>query len=320
MTSASDEVWSSVASSADGAKLVASSGEYDLSGQIYVSTNSGATWVTTTAPSNNWVGAASSADGEKLAAAVYGGSIYISTNGGDLWTATTAPIMNWGYVTESADGTHLAAAPIVPSIEQVYISTNSGASWKTNNSPSAQWEAIVSSADGSKLVAYGDGFYTTTNWGTTWNRANLPPLAGWPISIALSANGELIAATANSGLVYITKDSGASWTSIGAPNEGWWSIAISADGSKLVGGIGNGGIYSSVSIPSPKLSVSSLSSQLQLSWIVPSTNFVVQQCSDLVTTNWTGITNIPSLNLTNLQFEVTLPMINSSGFYRLRTP
>src|SRR6185295_16834214 len=51
--------WSAVATSADGARLLAAvSG-----GLIYTSTNSGATWTATTAPGMNWSALASSADG-----------------------------------------------------------------------------------------------------------------------------------------------------------------------------------------------------------------------------------------------------------------
>src|SRR5258706_11478533 len=51
--------WQSVASSADGARLVASTWE----GPIYVSTNSGATWTQTSAPLAHWNSVACSADG-----------------------------------------------------------------------------------------------------------------------------------------------------------------------------------------------------------------------------------------------------------------
>jgi len=57
---------------------------------------------------------------------------------------------------------------------------------------------------------------------------------------------------------------------------------------------------------------------LTLSWIVPSANFVMQQSSDLI--NWTDAVATPTLNLTSLQNEVTLPLTGSSGFYRLKTP
>jgi hypothetical protein len=59
-------------------------------------------------------------------------------------------------------------------------------------------------------------------------------------------------------------------------------------------------------------------SNLNVSWIIPSTNFVLQQSSDLA--SWTDVTNPPVLNLTNLQNEVVLSPTGSSGFYRLKTP
>jgi hypothetical protein len=59
---------------------------------------------------------------------------------------------------------------------------------------------------------------------------------------------------------------------------------------------------------------------MALAWIIPSTNFVLQQNLDLTTTNWMDVTNTPVLNLTSLQNEIALSPTNSSGFYRLRTP
>ena len=57
---------------------------------------------------------------------------------------------------------------------------------------------------------------------------------------------------------------------------------------------------------------------LTVSWIMPSTNFVMQQSSDLQ--NWADMTNQPVLNLTNLQNEVLLSPPGSNVFYRLKTP
>jgi hypothetical protein len=57
---------------------------------------------------------------------------------------------------------------------------------------------------------------------------------------------------------------------------------------------------------------------LKLSWLVPSTNFVLQQSLDMG--SWADVTNTPVLNLTNFQNEVILPPTGSSGFYRLKMP
>src|SRR5438105_12366435 len=68
-TSAPIKSWSAVASSADGAKLVAAVS----SGTIFVSPDSGATWTPTGAPVMSWASVASSADGSELVAVVSGG-------------------------------------------------------------------------------------------------------------------------------------------------------------------------------------------------------------------------------------------------------
>jgi len=95
--------WQSVASSADGTKLVAAG----FGGQLYTSTDSGTNW-TPRAFSTNWRAVASSADGTKLVAAVYNGQIYTSTDSGTNWTAGDTN-RAWRAVACSADGSKLFA-------------------------------------------------------------------------------------------------------------------------------------------------------------------------------------------------------------------
>jgi len=101
--------WSSVASSADGTKLVAA----QSSGSIYTFA-SGGSWTqrTTGLPgSAAWTSVASSSDGGKLAATVNGGGIYTSLNWGATWTQQRgAPNASWSAIASSADGSKLAAA------------------------------------------------------------------------------------------------------------------------------------------------------------------------------------------------------------------
>ena len=71
----SSRIWFSVASSADGTKLVA----VVNGGQIYTSTDSGVSW-TPRESNRDWISVASSADGGKLVAvAGFDGQIYTST-------------------------------------------------------------------------------------------------------------------------------------------------------------------------------------------------------------------------------------------------
>jgi len=71
----------------------------------------------------------------------------------------------------------------------------------------------------------------------------------------------------------------------------------------------------------PKLSIARLVDEnVLLQWVVPSTNFILQQASDLVAGDWLNIPEIPVLNLTNLQNEVTLSLsVSSNAFFRLKS-
>ncbi|HEU6448663.1 MAG TPA: hypothetical protein VFV23_09535 [Verrucomicrobiae bacterium] len=58
-----------------------------------------------------------------------------------------------------------------------------------------------------------------------------------------------------------------------------------------------------------------VSNNLNFSWLIPSTNFVLQQSFDLA--NWATLTNSPTLNFTDLNEELSLTPTNNSGFFRL---
>jgi len=144
--------------------------------------------------------------------------------------------------------------------------------------PNVQWESVASSADGTKLVAVSAG-----------------------------------------GLICSSTNSGAAWQIDVATNYLWTGVASSADGNlKVVVPVGPAPIYLSQTTPSPQLNLTPSSTNLMLSWTIPSTNFVLQQSSDLI--SWADATNPPVPDLTNLSDQVTLPSSNSSGFFRLKTP
>jgi hypothetical protein len=342
-----NSTWQSIAVSADGTEYA---GIVDNS--VWVSTNSGVSWssnniVPTTSPLGIL---AMSADGKKLVAAtgittVGSSFIYTSTNSGVTWVQTSAPNKHWSSIACSADGNIIAAvASATPPSGSVYISTNAGSIWtqaNTNSPASNNWNTVTISADGSRLVAGSFPYflfdshnnfigeipgliYSSTNLGATWSSNNVPD-NGWA-SIASSANGRTLVAGINIGGVYTSTNFGATWSKVpNLTNNAWISDVSSADGNKLAiasdfnnGTGGYGGIYTSQTTLSPQLNFSPTSTNFTLAWTVPSTNFVLQQSTDLV--SWSVVTNPPVLNLTNLQNQVTLPSSNSSGFYRLKTP
>jgi photosystem II stability/assembly factor-like uncharacterized protein len=233
--------WTSVASSADGTKLVA----VGNNGPIYTSTDSGVTWTAQNSVTADWTSVASSADGTKLVVVdsmdTYQ-AIYTSTDSGITWTPRNGT-RYFNCVASSADGAKLVARDRTG---QIYTSTDSGVTWMAQtNSGALLWNSVASSADGTKLVAAGngDGIYTSTDSGVTWVARS--DIGVWT-SIASSADGTKLAAGNGNGFIYTSTDSGVTWT-VQTNVSGWYwnSIASSADGTKLVAAAAGGPIYTS---------------------------------------------------------------------------
>jgi hypothetical protein len=337
-TDAPKAFWSSVSSSADGTKLAAVAGSHSLyTGPLYTSTNSGATWTSNNVPATAWVSVASSADGNTLTALATPllgkNAIYVSTNSGNTWVSTN---ISWSLnsVAASADGRKLAASGL-----EIFISTNSGSNWTTNSSLPYAAVAVALPVDGNKLIAIGGQLiFISTNAGTTWVQTSAPS-TNW-IAVASSADGSrLVAVTGGrrslqnpvvTGPIYTSTNSGATWTSNNVPVHNWTSVASSADGCILVAADAGilstnvpdatvgGGIWIARTTPVPQMNIIPINGNFTLSWVMPSTNFVMQQSSDLG--SWMDMTNKPVLNLTNLQNEVILSPTGSNVFYRLKTP
>jgi len=317
---APDYAWISVASSADGTKLAAVGFDGPYNAVVYVSTNTGASWSLAAAPPGAQSYAiASSADGARLVLASWNNQIQISTNSGATWTGTGSADQ-YTTVACSADGTKLVAAGWNSSA--IYTSTDSGATWTRHDVPYNSWWSSACSADGTKMVVVGRGcpIYLSSNAGDTWTEVTNAPQAEW-LSVLMSGDGNKIVAWDGSDyLIYVSTNYGTTWTS-NSPSIDWpyfqACLTASADGNKLVAASDFGAIYTAWSPPSPRLDIASSGMDLNLSWLVPSTNMVLQQKSDLITTNWSELTNRPVLNLTNLQEQVFLPPPSGSACYRL---
>ena len=318
---------SSLACSADGSLLF-------LAGttQIYRSTNSGANWNPTLSPSANWTSIACSADGTRVAGALAmrrgsPAGILTSSDAGETWGSTTATIETWLAIASSADGGRLVAADATASA--IYTSTDAGNTWNQHTPPPQAFSSVASSADGTKLVVASGAsglangpVFVSTNSGLNWAQT-LAPVTNW-VAVGSSADGStLIAAGGGSsslGYVFLSTDSGATWNQTNALLAHWTSVAVSADGSKLVAAEYGGHIHTLQLSPfalSPSLSIKASAANVVVSWLVPSLSFVLQQNSDLTTSNWTDVTAAPVLNTSNLHDEVTVPNGGGNTFYRL---
>lgn len=198
--------------------------------------------------------------------------------------------------------------------------------WKQTSAPINNWTSVASSADGFKLVAAASpgGIYTSPDSGNTWSQTSVP--ANYVYFVASSADGCKLVAVAYGGIL-ISTNSVNTWSiQTNIIQNAWSSVASSADGSKLVAvspnfGVGsNGEIWTLQTTATPVLNITAANTNLALSWIIPSTNFVLRQCTDLAAGDWSVVTNLPVLNLTNLQNQVTLPLPAGNAFFQLQTP
>ncbi|HEV2391268.1 MAG TPA: hypothetical protein VG146_02790, partial [Verrucomicrobiae bacterium] len=215
-------------------------------------------WTLTTAPYNSWVQIASSDDGRVLIAAADLGSLYVSTNSGAAWTAATnAPDTYWVCVCISADGSKMAGGVDGGSI---YVSSDYGVTWSQTDAPINYWKSITCSADGSKLAAaaISDGLYNqvpgqihlSKDSGATWftpdsTATNSQEYSEFWLAIASSSDGSKLVAANAGGSIYISEDSGNTWSLTGAPYENWFSVASSTNGNLLVAVAYAGPIYAS---------------------------------------------------------------------------
>jgi len=350
---ATSGAWTAVAASADGTRFVATSTiipfwntnlqSWDsFGGVIFRSEDSGLTWAQTSAPTNyNWSAIASSADGTKLAAAAGSperpgytgvprvGSIYISNDSGETWVQTDAPTNDWSAISCSADGLKLVAA----AVDGIYTSANSGTTWtQTSAATNYSWACVASSADGVRLIAstYEGPVFISPDSGATW--VPTPVVSeDWPVSCACSADGSRLVATGTIDtngdgdvvpIVFTSSDFGVTWSQRSDPdpeNGPIGSICIPADGGKLAATIIGDGVYSTHWEPyAHRLYFAPSNGGLTISWLVPSSGFVLQENFDLNTTNWIDVPLSPALNFTNLNYEVTVSPAPGSRFYRLK--
>jgi hypothetical protein len=141
----------------------------------------------------------------------------------------------------------------------------------------------------------------------------------------MSSDGKQIAAFSDFGsTLYRSTNFGATWFTNTPPNSNPSivlqipTLAFSADGNRLFAPAGRDWIYVADTAASPSLVIASTDTNVQLSWLVPSTKFELEQNSNLDSGGWSTVANVPSLNFTNLHYQVDLPARSGNNFFRLK--
>jgi hypothetical protein len=102
------------------------------------------------------------------------------------------------------------------------------------------------------------------------------------------------------------------------PPDQYFGIVTIQDGTNIFAANNLASPIFEVSLPPAALGIVSAGTNLILSWPSPPGGFVLQQNSDLTTTNWMNVTNIPAI--ANFQNQVILSPTTGSQFYRLEYP
>ena len=246
----------SIASSADGVTLMAASsfGDplYSPKPLLYVSTNSGASWInaTNSPPGQPWVSVVSSADGSKLAA-----TTTISTVGGS----------------------------------GIFTSTNAGTTWASNTVPPIF--SLAGSAGGNELFAADlFGLLISTNAGSNWTAVLTAPAVNVTNRIACSTNGLVLFGLGRTN-IYSSFNGGTTWATNTAPLTNWTAIAVSKDGLRAAAAVSGGGIYVLQPAAAPVLSIVHSSGAVVLSWSISTFSLQAAPTVNGVYTDVTGATS-----------------------------
>lgn len=233
-----NQVFSPIVCSAEG-KIVVASAPY--LGAFYISTNSGLSWTSNSAPFASWFALTTSADGTKLAANSSGGVIWMSVDSGRTWASKPVPATNWFSLASSASGQTIVVSSRGGG--WVYSSRDGGVNWATNVLPSIDEHGLACSADGKTMFAGSSpgGIYVSTNSGLTWQLTGAPTNLWWS-ALTCSALGTKVVAGTFAYLsqstiqLYTSTNSGVTWTPAHIPNaaQDCLRLASSADGSQLV--------------------------------------------------------------------------------------
>jgi prepilin-type N-terminal cleavage/methylation domain-containing protein len=155
-------------------------------------------------------------------------------------TLTSAGTRNWQGVTISDNGLKIAATT---ANGFVYTSTDAGVTW-VERGPSGRLGDIAGSSDGTKLITFSQGgatryIYVSSDSGVSWTTTAASCGGQCQLSaVAVSADGSIMAVIhgngPNSGRLWTSSDTGATWTERVTGGPPFTDVAMSADGQTIL--------------------------------------------------------------------------------------
>ena len=279
VTGSIDASWNDIAISSTGQVIAAVANAINSNSQnIYISTDYGTNFNAVvpqglSGTTNTWSNLVMSGNGQVIVGSITTSStslnssyLYVSQNRGASFSQviptgiTAANNVPFQTTTISANGQYiLAAANSTASSQNLYVSSNFGSTFNsitpTGISSATAWSSVAMSSDGKYMAgvisntATISGFvYVSSDYGSTFTGKTCTGVTSNMSSIAVSSNGQIVAATVNggnlSGNIYISSNYGSSFANrpvITTANVtcNWQKIAMSNDAKYMVA-IANG--------------------------------------------------------------------------------
>jgi len=246
----------SAAMTPDGATILMIGG----SGYPIISSNTGSTWTTLSNAGTNGSAVYVSSNASLVAVGYGSGLIKVATgspvNASSTWTTVSNSInATLGLMTGSWDGNYLAASGTPYVVGNVWISANRGVTWTQTNSSvplsntSYNFGECRTSYDGTVLVTQLNTtnlLSISSNSGSSWTV--LPTISqtlayGNIGNFAMSSNGVFYAYADQNSRFFLSSNSGASFSEVGAITNqvpGSYPISISSNGSVILAPKGSG--------------------------------------------------------------------------------
>lgn len=208
-------------------------------GDLYTSSDYGATWVDQTSMNaGGYFEASTSSTGQYMVVSDLNNNLYLSSNYGSTWSSISSPT-NSGIssIVMTSDASYFA---LVNSSNVVYTSTDKGANWSTVPiSGASSLQSLSMSADGQYIYAadaftQGSQIYVSSNHGTNWAPKQASSVNSWARVYSSSTGQYAVATNARNG-VYLSVDYGATWNFVTIPSmSSVYTAVISTDGKTIL--------------------------------------------------------------------------------------
>jgi photosystem II stability/assembly factor-like uncharacterized protein len=166
-----------------------------------------------------------------------GNGVFKSTDNGQTWTSANSTIEHKMVTALTSDASGIYAGT---ASHGIFFSSNSGSSWTPKNNGLSNMNIVsLFTADNGIFAGTPDGVFFTSDGGTNWMLRNSGITPSYTINSFAQMGDTIYGGSYGLGL-YMTDNSGTSWTNVSSVPSGIFVYNVIAVGNTLVAGTSNG--------------------------------------------------------------------------------